>query len=1025
MKVQNRILSMFLTLALILGIFPAAIMHAADSSQASSLDSGNIAIGESGNTELSIQPRSLLPPVHRESITLYLTNKTPQSLETLPASDLINAVNAAAAVPIASGSTVLWDYTFDANGNRLSESFQPLSGTVNLNQQNHSWISFELIAGSGSQLDAAYVRYEVTVWKNQIPEFFLDLFAQAGQASICDRYNYSTSNNAKNYSIWLPDSYSANAEYYLNLDSFYDSNYTTKIYKGHFDSATAAEAAAAADITAQMLNRSLDGYKANYSTAQPFTIIYKLGSEVVLLQKFTVEVELYSDYTEGYPDLRGIYADRSGTRTDIQYNTEYQYDEVTDTETCLITLDPGYAPGNAYYTGFSYYVGNAIDNSKVTKAVLGHYDSLAAASAQADIKSQLMVDDTMLSTVGIGYKAIFMDGVNFTIFAGGEAYKYTVLALEHPGSVDTYLNITGAVGVSNVYKMLSKDDSGAQQYGYQILLVDDSTADLTNLKPVFTTAYGIEAFVGGNRQTSGQDGHNFSNKAIQYVAQAENKKDVKNYWVSFVKAVPGAAKLFVVVDGENPAERVVNFDAYTGSHHDIFISNIGAQTLTGLNVTLENAQNVKLDDYWRVGGAGNDTLAGFTTAIDNGYGELSNIAKIRLVPTGEGAVSGTLVITSANGGGPIRITLQGESGNPQITTAQLNDAVKYVPYSYMLESDNKYSWNKTTFSEAGSSLSAIGLDIRPSGEIYGVPLQDGPVTFTVEMRNSHLDFSDVTKTFTLNVLSNTTANVDATIDSGYEIKTWIGGGPGGHVTGYQTRDFESKGDIGDFIDFWIDGDRLQENVDYTKRSGSTVITIQSQTFQRYGTGEHTIAAEFRVDGNANKDLKRSAQNYTLNSSGSSSSSGSGSSGMHSWEGSASTSSLILNTTLRTKSNGDYEFILDGSGKSLEIRMNKEFTLYQSMTMDDEEYVQGKDYTAKSGSTILTIKASSLEKLADGKHTIRAKFTDQTVRIDFTLVRGEITDLTQTAENTGGGLHNPTSGGDGSDVNRNSNPHTGR
>lgn len=66
-------------------------------------------------------------------------------------------------------------------------------------------------------------------------------------------------------------------------------------------------------------------------------------------------------------------------------------------------------------------------------------------------------------------------------------------------------------------------------------------------------------------------------------------------------------------------------------------------------------------------------------------------------------------------------------------------------------------------------------------------------------------------------------------------------------------------------------------VDYTVTDGSTAITVLGQTFQNYGTGTHTIAAEFRVGGDEANELKRTSQNYTY-SSGSSSSNSSSSSG---------------------------------------------------------------------------------------------------------------------------------------------------
>ncbi len=48
-------------------------------------------------------------------------------------------------------------------------------------------------------------------------------------------------------------------------------------------------------------------------------------------------------------------------------------------------------------------------------------------------------------------------------------------------------------------------------------------------------------------------------------------------------------------------QREVFLNEEYGHHHDVFFANIGDQSIEGLYVKLENAQNVKLDDYWTVG----------------------------------------------------------------------------------------------------------------------------------------------------------------------------------------------------------------------------------------------------------------------------------------------------------------------------------------------------------------------------------------------------------------------------------------
>ena len=86
-----------------------------------------------------------------------------------------------------------------------------------------------------------------------------------------------------------------------------------------------------------------------------------------------------------------------------------------------------------------------------------------------------------------------------------------------------------------------------------------------------------------------------------------------------------------MVDGEEIPQREVFLTDEYNNHHDVFFANIGDRDITGLYVRLENAQNVALDPYWTIGET--TTLSAFTTTEQkNSYGELANVAKIRLVP---------------------------------------------------------------------------------------------------------------------------------------------------------------------------------------------------------------------------------------------------------------------------------------------------------------------------------------------------------------------------------------------------------
>ena len=93
---------------------------------------------------------------------------------------------------------------------------------------------------------------------------------------------------------------------------------------------------------------------------------------------------------------------------------------------------------------------------------------------------------------------------------------------------------------------------------------------------------------------------------------------------------------------------------------------------------------MQLDPYWTITDV--TTLDAFTTTSPkqfgtNGnwanYGELPNVAKIRLIPTDTfGVISGTLTISSTNGGSET-IKLTGLSGIPQIVTTDIVDGSTY------------------------------------------------------------------------------------------------------------------------------------------------------------------------------------------------------------------------------------------------------------------------------------------------------------------------------------------------------------
>jgi hypothetical protein len=83
------------------------------------------------------------------------------------------------------------------------------------------------------------------------------------------------------------------------------------------------------------------------------------------------------------------------------------------------------------------------------------------------------------------------------------------------------------------------------------------------------------------------------------------------------------------------------------------------------------------------------------------------------------------------------------------------------------------------------------------------------------------------------------------------------------------------------------------------------------------------------------------------------------------------------------------FELDGSGRPLEIHIDIALNDYEALYFDGALWTPGADYTARSGSTVLTVTAEKLAGLAYGIHEIAAHFTDnRVVTVAFDL-RGPV------------------------------------
>ena len=122
--------------------------------------------------------------------------------------------------------------------------------------------------------------------------------------------------------------------------------------------------------------------------------------------------------------------------------------------------------------------------------------------------------------------------------------------------------------------------------------------------------------------------------------------------------------------------------------------------------------------------------------------------------------------------------------------------------------------------------------------------------------------------------------------------------------------FRSEGTFSDFVAFYLDGKRLVEGTDYDADEGSTRITIRAQTFKNAGNGTHTIAAEFRAGGQADGEMKKTAQNVTvIGVGGSGGNSGSGGSYNPSSSITSGTTTLdVVTSEAKRIANGNMNYV---------------------------------------------------------------------------------------------------------------------
>ena len=826
-------------------------------------------------------------------------------------------VNAGDKVEIAPSATKVWveDDTYSILDN---------NATVDLSDQYDSvgisyYRDIDIIVGSGKQLDPGNIRYNVAIEVNRhdyqvniAPKVYtLDENGEKQYYSISfqevGRISFTDGTTGSRNQIYLKDTFAAGDKLYIEPKAYLtmtdsneeiDSDCSIEYQSRYTDEPNRMSVSDNyAQITATITFTAKGDASTELAKFKTYFYVYGAGLDLS-----------YSLYTTNYN--YALYTYRLSTMRGAN----------TYTESVELKLKPGCKKDSNYILRFTNLKcpPSTTDLSKsVTKAVVGNYASSAEAADAADIKDKLFS-----SSYRSGYEADFSNGMEFTVFIDGSAVPAIITdnASEYvlhvnvslvegassegvPDVQNAFFNLNnvkreGDIQVPQInifnrrvtdtssnstYSTFDKELDTIRRYNYQTVLLLDNEADpidMTKLMLSVSSTEEVKVYnsVSGRLVKFDEEPQDLSKGEVMYTVAANGGQG--NYYVNVVKSVKGGAKLYV----PGGDEREVFLDSYYSNtdanglfYYDIVVANIGDEALTGLNVVLEAPQNVKLDGYWVIGGDKNNTLSAFT--LDN-CNEVSNLAKIRLVQDGEGEVSGTLKIT-ADGQDPKIIKLVGHAGNPKIVTdPELPDGVKFVPYYSVIATNNIYEWNKVTFELYGRLPKGVSFD-KVSGEIYGVPQETGTFEFEVCAKSDYFGYNY--RDFTLEILENTNENVYNASDEDYTLTQPIGyeltTGAHDFELNTMSRDqlFVSSGTYGDFIDLWINGVKMTPGEDYTSEEGSTRITIKSQTLQNLGNNTtNTIAAEFRVGGDVTNELKRTAQNFTINLSGNNPNPGSGS-----------------------------------------------------------------------------------------------------------------------------------------------------
>lgn len=760
--------------------------------------------------------------------------------------------------------------------------------------------SYTMYVGDADQLTKTNVKYYVDVtigdWSNWLKAAFCKKYhvyiggADAEKRDIVKvegyRYYDYTVEDRELY-CYLENTVRSDDTLYfaLNTSELVPSGDTLKIYAGdesfYLDMqkmlAQGADVTTAVSAFSSILEEDAGLKTRLYYSEYLALVSYDAGGAV----NGYLPLRLYSTTSYGNVSMGNIrYRTQSGD-TDYAYaSTKWDGNDLSAVYTVSAEADL-----SKCWLTMRYSWNSGTDNDRLTHVYAGTYASNAdaVAAGAADIAAAVK-DGT--------YEIDLTSEKKLTAIAeeNGEAvYHITVsteVGSEDPDpSMGTSMWVTGLNDEEEksirTVRIGSNEDSYGDYNFFTFIVKKD--ADLKKLAPVFSESLAAKVYAEGITQplVSGKTLLDFSNGAVQLTVSSGDGETSSNYWLQVITAseesalyltsfVDAEAKM-TIRDGVIYSTREVMLDNYHGNKHDIFIANMGPEELANISVDLVSDQ-VALDDYWTF--TGKTSLDGFDGTFppyepgkQSSYSNLTNIAKIRLKTADAVAagtdVSGTLTI-KAGGEAIAVLTLTGSIGNPVITTTEIPDGVLYVPYGVMIQNSNKYSWNTPEYSLYSGKLPS-GMKLMKNGELYGVPTETGTFHFQVKMTNSShkgRSISTSYKSYTFVIAENTDANVNAETDQGYLLKESIPDNAYNTTGSYR---MVSEGVFSEFVDAYLDGEKLVPGTDYDKESGSTRITIKGQTLYKRVAGRHTLGLEFRETESGT--LKKAAQNYYVKNSG--------------------------------------------------------------------------------------------------------------------------------------------------------------